>query len=65
MKMYHKIGRDKNIIPIYKDEHKEEPLDYRPMFLMSVACKLCEKNHQKKYGYICRRQAVKISESLG
>ena len=32
-----------NIVPIHKGGDKEEPLNYRPMSLISVVAKICEK----------------------
>ncbi|XP_050692945.1 uncharacterized protein LOC126983856 [Eriocheir sinensis] len=31
------------VVPIYKSGKKEEPLNYRPVSLTSVVCKICEK----------------------
>ncbi len=31
------------VIPIYKNGGKEEPLNYRPVSLTSVVCKMCER----------------------
>ena len=32
-----------NIVPIHKEGDKEEPLNYRPVSLISVVAKICEK----------------------
>ena len=32
-----------NIVPIYKGEDKEEPINYRPVSLTSVVAKICDK----------------------
>ena len=37
-----------DIMPIYKNENKEEPLNYRPVSLTSIVCKICEKVIQKQ-----------------
>ncbi len=31
------------VVPIHKSGNKEEPLNYRPVSLTSVVCKMCEK----------------------
>ena len=31
------------VVPIYKSGSKEEPLNYRPVSLTSVVCKICER----------------------
>ena len=31
-----------DIVPIYKSGNKQEPLNYRPVSLTSVVCKICE-----------------------
>ncbi len=31
------------VVPVYKSENKEELLNYRPVSLTSVVCKMCEK----------------------
>ena len=38
-----------NIMPIYKNGNKEEPLDYRPVSLTSIVCKICEKVIKKQW----------------
>ena len=37
------------IVPIYKSERKEEPLNYRPISLTSVICKICERIIKKHW----------------
>lgn len=40
------------VIPIYKSGNKEEPLNYRPVSLTSIVCKICEsiiKKHWLKF----------------
>ena len=32
-----------DIMPIYKNGNKEEPLNYRPVSLTIIVCKICEK----------------------
>ena len=46
-----------NIIPIFKGGDKEEPLNYRPVSLTSVVCKICEK--------IIRTRWIKYLEERG
>ena len=36
------------IIPIYKSGNKDEPLNYRPVSLTSIICKVCEKIIKKQ-----------------
>ena len=41
-----------NIVPIYKSGNKEDPMNYRPVSLTSIVCKLCEtviKNQWTEY----------------
>ena len=38
-----------NVVPIYKGGEKEDPLNYRPVSLTSVMCKLCEKVIKKRW----------------
>ena len=38
-----------NIVPIHKGGSKEEPLNYRPVSLTSILCKLCEKIIKKRW----------------
>ena len=37
------------IIPIHKSSNKEEPLNYRPVSLTSIICKVCEKIIKKQW----------------
>ena len=46
-----------NIIPIHKGGSKEEPLNYRPVSLTSILCKICER--------IIKRRWVKMLEDGG
>ena len=43
-----------NIIPIYKGGDKEDPLNYRPISLTSILCKICE--------HIIRKRWIKFLE---
>lgn len=38
-----------NIIPIYKNGSKEEPLNYTPVSLTSIVCKVCERVIKKQW----------------
>ena len=38
-----------NIIPIYKGGRKEDPLNYRPISLTSILCKICEHVIRKRW----------------
>ena len=44
-----------DIMPIYKNENKEEPLNYRPVSLTSKVCKICEKVKKQWIEYFERR----------
>ena len=44
-----KEGKRADIMPIYKNGNKEEPLHYRPVLLTSIVCKLCEKVIKKQW----------------
>ena len=46
-----------NIIPIFKGGDKEEPLNYRPVSLTSIICKICEK--------IIRTRWIEYLERMG
>ena len=37
------------VVPIYKSGSKEEPLNYRPVSLTSVVCKICERVIKKNW----------------
>ena len=37
------------VIPIYKSGRREEPLNYRPVSLTSVVCKICERVIKKRW----------------
>ena len=37
------------IMPLYKNENKEVPLNYRPVSLTSIVCKICEKVIKKQW----------------
>lgn len=43
-----------NIVPIYKGGNKEEPLNYRPVSLTSILCKMCER--------VIKRRWIKVLE---
>lgn len=34
------VGKRANIVPVYKKGYKEDPLNYKPVSLTSVLCKL-------------------------
>lgn len=38
-----------NIVPIHKGGSREEPLNYRPVSLTSILCKMCEKIIKKRW----------------
>ena len=45
-----------DVMTIYKNENKEEPFNYRPVPLISLICKICEKGHQETMDCINRKR---------
>ena len=37
-----------DIMPIYNNGNKEEPLNYRPVSLTNIVCKICEEVIKKQ-----------------
>ena len=52
-----------DIIPIYKNGNKKEPLYYRPVSLISIVCKICEKVIKKQWTDYLEREGI-ISDNL-
>lgn len=38
-----------NVVPIFKSGNREQPLNYRPVSLTSIVCKMCEKIIKKRW----------------
>lgn len=51
-----------NIIPIYESGNRHEPLNYRPVSLTSVICKMCERIIKKQWFEHLEREKL-INES--
>ena len=54
-----------NIMPIYKNGNKEEPLDYRPVSLTSIVCKICEKVIKKQWTDYLERRGIITDKQFG
>ena len=47
-----------NIMPIYKNGNKEEPLNYRPVSLTSIVCTICDKVIKKQWTDYLKREGI-------
>ena len=47
-----------DIMPIYKNGNKEETLNYRPVSLSSIVCKICEKAIKKQWTDYLEREGI-------
>ncbi len=54
-----------NITQIFKNENKEEPLNYRPVSLTSVVCKICEKIIRKRWVDMLDEREVLTNKQFG
>ena len=54
-----------NIVPIYKGGDKEDPLNYRPVSLTSVICKLCEKIIRKRWVSFLEEKEILSKRQFG
>ncbi len=54
-----------NIVPIYKGGSKEEPLNYRPVSVTSVVCKICERLMKDKTMQYLEGNEVIIKQQFG
>jgi len=54
-----------DIVPIYKSGRKEEPLNYRPVSLTSVLCKICEKLIKKQWVEFLEKQEIIVDGQFG
>ena len=53
------------IMLIYKNENKEGPLNYRPVSLISIVCKLCEKIIKKQWTDYLEREGIITDRQFG
>ena len=54
-----------DIIPIFKSGNRQESLNYRPISLTSIVCKLCEKIIKKQWVKYLERQMLIIASQFG
>ena len=47
-----------DIMSIYKNENKEEPLNYRPVSLTSIVCKICVKVIKKQWTEYLEKEGI-------
>ena len=59
-----RMKRD-DIMPIYKNGNKEEPLNYRPVSLTSRICKICEKIIKKQWTDYLEREGIISDRQIG
>ena len=54
-----------DIMPIYKNGNREEPLHYRPVSLSSIVCKICEKVIKKQWTQYLQREGIISDRKFG
>ena len=54
-----------DIVPIYKNGNREHPLNYRPVSLTSVICKLCEKVIKKRWTKYLEGEGILTDRQFG
>ena len=54
-----------DIVPIFKNGNKEVPLNYRPVSLTSVICKICEKIIKKQWTTYLEREGILTDRQFG
>ena len=54
-----------DIMPIYKNGNKNEPFNYRPVSLISMVCKICEKVIKKQWTKYLEREEMIIYRQFG
>ena len=47
-------------MPVYKNGNKKEPLNYRPVSLTSIVCKIYEKVIKKQWTEYLEREGIVI-----
>ena len=54
-----------DVVPIYKSGKKEEPLNYRPVSLTSVVCKMCERVFKRQWTEFLERRELISNKQFG
>ncbi len=54
-----------DVIPIYKSRNKEEPLNYRPVSLTNVVCKLCERVIKRQWIQFLEKENILTKSQFG
>ena len=54
-----------DIVPIYKSGKKDEPLNYRPVSLTSIVCKICEKVIKKQWTKFLENKGILTNKQYG
>ena len=54
-----------DIMSIYKNGNKVEPLNYRPVSLSSIVCKICEKVIKKQWTEYLVREGIITDTQFG
>ena len=52
-------------MPIYKNGNKEKTLNYRPVSLTSIVCKICEKVIKKQWIEYLEREGIITDRQFG
>ena len=52
-------------MPIFKNGNKEEPLNYRPVSLNSIICKICKKVIKKQWTEYLERKGTLTDKQFG
>ena len=53
------------VVPIYKSGKKDEPLNYRPVSLTSVVCKMCERVFKRQWTEFLERHKLISNKQFG
>lgn len=53
------------VVPIYKSGKREEPLNYRPVSLTSVICKMCERVIKKYWTEFLEKHKIIVDSQFG
>ncbi len=59
-----KEWKREDIVPIYKCAKKEEPLNYRPVSMTSIVCKICEKVKKKQWPKFLEHDIISEKNSM-
>ena len=60
-----KIWKKANITPLYKKGNKSNPLNYRPVSLTSVICKVLEKLIREEWVDMLEKQKMLTEKQFG